>query len=112
MYSLKNEFEVFKPWILPFMHNSIYFDITCEHVGVRGQLDHSGTKKTNWIRLYASILEETKTMHKISSKTVYEKCLHQNLFAIILSSTKEFSMTGGSDWMTGSSVKSTAGVAL
>ena len=38
---------------------------------LRGQWGHSETNKGTSIRLYASVPEDTKTMHEISSKTVY-----------------------------------------
>ena len=57
----RNIFETFQPS----MHKSIKFDIKSEIWG------HSEKNKGSWIRLYASVPEDTKTMHEISSKTVY-----------------------------------------
>ena len=34
---------------------------------LRGQWGHSGIHEISWIKLYAPISEETRTMHKISS---------------------------------------------
>ena len=54
------------------MHKGIYFE-NINALELKSQWGHSGTKKSCWIRIFASISYKTNTMHKISSKKVYKR---------------------------------------
>ena len=60
-HSLKSGFEALKPSSQPSMHDSIR---NVNPLKSKVQWGHSGANKSSWIRLHASISNETKITHK------------------------------------------------
>lgn len=56
------------------MQHSIFFDKNVNPLELRGQLDYSGSNKSDWIRLHGSFSE--KTMQNIRSETLSTLSVH------------------------------------
>ena len=82
MHPLKYGFEVLKSWI----------DVT--YLELTGQSGHSGTNKSDWLQLSASIFEETKLETKLAIKYLHQNilqpflCIIFIIFIIYLESSK------------------------